>query len=455
MVLLIIGFPGNIISFLVWSNKRMYHGNSAAVYLAALSLNDTVVLVIVLLRDISLIWQVPLQRTSGSCEAETTISNTFQYASPIFVLAFTLERWLAICQPFLVSRICSVKRALRICIGIILITLVICLPFAYLMTNDESGCKARSDIVILYFTSALEIIFSLVVPLLILVFNCLVINEMAKIQRAQAKKMIRGMHRKDGSIGDVSTSRPMKGLLRKSNGNSIAPSGLPSTPILRNSEIRKTEFDNLGGETSSPKFKSTTIMLLVVSFYVIFATLLGGLMYALSNSGKFNLDTYSKLPKGEFESSPAVATAMEIRKAKIVCDKFALSHFAMGFVLYFCTGKNFREEVARMFGRLCCCNYSKHHDNARNSFVSENDHSAISHRLSRDTRRGESFVTSKATQRENKLKILKKNIPFLKRGRSRDDFPGLELCGRRGVRQPSKLQLTPKININGDTLAPL
>ncbi|KAM3173875.1 hypothetical protein ACTXT7_011697 [Hymenolepis weldensis] len=277
----------------------MYHGNSAAVYLAALSLNDTVVLVIVLLRDISLIWQVPLQRTSGSCEAETTISNTFQYASPIFVLAFTLERWLAICQPFLVSRICSVKRALRICIGIILITLVICLPFAYLMTNDESGCKARSDIVILYFTSALEIVFSLVVPLLILAFNCLVIHEMAKIQRAQAKKMIRGIQRKDGSIGDISTSRPTKGLLRKSNGNSIAPSELPSTPISRNSETRKTEFDNLGSETSSPKFKSTTIMLLVVSFYVIFATLLGGLMYALSNSGQFNLDTYSKLPKSE------------------------------------------------------------------------------------------------------------------------------------------------------------
>lgn len=146
---------------------------------------------------------------------------------------------------------------------------------------------------------------------------------------------------------------------------------------------------------------------------------------------------------------------MEIRKAKIVCDKFALSHFAMGFVLYFCTGKNFREEVARMFGRLCCWNYLKHHDNVRNSFVSENDHSTISFRLSRDTRRGESFVTSKATQRENKLKFLEKSIPFLKRGRSRDDFPGLELCGRRGVRQPSKLQLTPKININGDTLAHL
>ncbi|VDO04780.1 unnamed protein product [Rodentolepis nana] len=278
----------------------MYHGNSAAVYLAALSLNDIVVLVIVLLRDLSILWQVPLQRTTGSCEAETTISNTFQYASPIFVLAFTLERWLAICQPFLVSRICSVKRALRICIGIILITLVICLPFAYLMTNDDSGCKARSDVVILYFTSALEIIFSLVVPLLILAFNCLVIHEMAKIQQAQTKKMIRGIQRNGESMEGSKNTRSMKSLLRRANGNSARSPGLPITQISRNSERWKTELDSIGGETSSPKFKSTTIMLLVVSFYVIFATLLGGLMYALSNSGQFNLDTYSKLSKKEY-----------------------------------------------------------------------------------------------------------------------------------------------------------
>ncbi|VDN99949.1 unnamed protein product [Rodentolepis nana] len=141
---------------------------------------------------------------------------------------------------------------------------------------------------------------------------------------------------------------------------------------------------------------------------------------------------------------------MEIRKAKIVCDKFALSHFAMGFVLYFCTGKNFREEVARILGRLCCRKPSKH---PNNSSISENAHSAISNRLSRDTRRSESIVASKAAPSAKRLKILKENIPFLKRGRSRDDFPGLELCGRRGERQPSKLQLTTKNNFNLDTLA--
>nr|CDS25753.2 Peptide G protein-coupled receptor [Hymenolepis microstoma] len=146
---------------------------------------------------------------------------------------------------------------------------------------------------------------------------------------------------------------------------------------------------------------------------------------------------------------------MEIRKAKIICDKFALSHFAMGFVLYFCTGKNFREEVARILGRLCCRKPSKHRNNTRNSSVSENPHSVASNRLSRDTRRAESIVTSKVAPRKKKLKILKESIPFLKRGRSRDDFPGLELCGQRGERQPSKLQLTSKKNFNIDTLVSL
>ena len=296
IVLFTIGFPGNFISFLVWSSKRMYHGNSAAVYLAALSLNDTIVLAIALFRDLTRTWDVPFHPTPGSCEVLDTITLTVQYASPMFVLAFTVERWLAICRPFTVSRICSVRRTLQICVGIILLTLVICSPMAYLIGTDPLGCQPRSSAII-YFTTTLEVLYSLVTPLLVLTFNCLVINEMGKIRRTQMKKMIPVMA-KNNARSDKTDSIGF--LKRQSQRNAVDKNeemGLGKSSILpKESKKRSRGSDQMGGgDGSSPKFKSTTIMLLVVSFYVIFATLLGGAWYVVDII--FSIEAYAGWPK--------------------------------------------------------------------------------------------------------------------------------------------------------------
>ncbi|CDS41833.1 rhodopsin orphan GPCR [Echinococcus multilocularis] len=447
IVLFTIGFPGNFIAFMVWSSKRMYHGNSAAVYLAALSLNDTIVLAISLFRDLTRTWDVPFYPTPGSCEVLETLTLTVQYASPMFVLAFTVERWLAICQPFMVSRICSVKRAVHICVGIILLTLLVCSPMAYLMGTDPQGCQARSTAVF-YFTTTLEVLYSLVAPLLVLTFNCLVINEMAKIRRAEMKKMIPGVPRGSSTGGRVNDSGMVRRLLRKSTSDKDSEIGTIKLPPRGRAESDQTAG---GGEASSPKFKSTTIMLLVVSFYVIFATLLGGLWYVLDL--KFSIDTYVGWPKRQFDESKTVARALKLRMIKIICDELALSHFAMGFVLYFSTGKNFRDEVHRLFIRCGICSRGKASDNTRNSLSSEMGRSSVSTRTNRENKR---LLTSMSNHRqEGRLLALRRGLLFFKRGRKSSDFPGLDQCGRRGERQPSKLLLTSKANANGDFPSPL
>lgn len=299
IVLFAIGFPGNFVSFLVWSNRRMYHGNSAAVYLAALSLNDTIVLAIALFRDLTRTWEVPYPPTPGSCEVLETITLTVQYASPMFVLAFTMERWLAICQPFLVSRICSVRFAVRICAGIIIFTLFVCSPMAYLMGTDESGCQPRSGAVF-YFTTTLEIIYSLVTPLLVLTFNCLVINEMAKIRRIQMKKMLPGVgggtrcsETKSGNFFQRALAKKRTSRMDGPETKSPLAGDSSSTAIQQQQQFQRRSRAESGVETNSPKFKSTTIMLLVVSFYVIFATLLGGFWYVMEI--KYSIDAYANL----------------------------------------------------------------------------------------------------------------------------------------------------------------
>nr|VZI14129.1 unnamed protein product [Spirometra erinaceieuropaei] len=473
VVLFIIGFPGNFISFFVWSNRRMYHGNSAAVYLAALSLNDTVVLAIALFRDLTKNWGVHYAPTPGSCEALELINLTTQYSSPLFVLAFTIERWLAICEPFLVSRICSVRRALYICIGISTFTLLVCSPNTYLIMTTENGCEARNESVF-YFTTTLEVIYSLCAPLLVLTFNCLVINEMAKIRRSRGKlagglggkthfgaclrscmlSVFKIKPRGHFSNNDVDRAR-LRSLettalsARIQDGISAKAAGSPRK--------KQVECKNVAKATDSPKFKSTTIMLLVVSFYVIFATLLGGVMYLLET--KLNMDAYADWTMREFGRHPASRRALRIRVMKTVFDELALSHFAMGFVLYFSSGRNFRDGVSRFFQRLPnCCRSSRNdslwgpnsttsvdlHRNSsmRNVSLVTNTSTAAAATGIAEENRGdqEPRPSRRSAQVTRAYRQIRLKLPGSKQ-RKKEDFPGLQDCGRRGCRAPSRLVL--------------
>lgn len=479
LVLFIIGFPGNFISFFVWSNRRMYHGNSAAVYLAALSLNDTIVLAIALFRDLTKNWGVHYTPTPGSCETLELINLTTQYSSPLFVLAFTVERWLAICEPFLVSRICSVRRALYVCIGISTFTLLVCSPNTYLIMTTENGCEARNESVF-YFTTTLEIIYSLCAPLLVLTFNCLVINEMAKIQKSRGKlRTVAGFGNKThfgaclrscmlgifkikrrGHLQSI-VDRPSNGTL-ETTGLTARTQGSVTVKVPVSPRRKQSEAKNAARATDSPKFKSTTIMLLVVSFYVIIATLLGGVMYLLET--KVNLDAYADLTMLEFGSNPGSRRALHIREIKTVFDELALSHFALGFVLYFSSGRNFRDGVRRFFQALPCCWRSQATDSqwGPNSTTSGDiRRNSVQRNVSLATNVSLAADNAVHSREKNEARPARRSAPVTKTYRQirlrlpggkrekKEDFPGLQDCGRRGCRPPSRLDmLTHKGHFN-------
>ncbi len=126
---------------------------------------------------------------------------------------------------------------------------------------------------------------------------------------------------------------------------------------------------------------------------------------------------------------------------KTVCDELALSHFAMGFVLYYATGKNFRDGVHELFGR--CSNIASRFKNAssarRSNFSNKRQ---PSRRLPENTQTTDvshkpndaPSITGQRPRPPNKLAVF-----GLRGGRKKDDFPGLDNCGHRGERQPSKL----------------
>ncbi|KAG5454384.1 hypothetical protein CSKR_107234 [Clonorchis sinensis] len=387
LVFYVVGFPGNLVSFVVWTSRRVYIGNSAAVYLAAVSLNDIFVLVFALLRDLSRTWSVNVYNPPGACEVKNTLQTAVQYASPLFVLGFTVERWLAIYRPFAIERISSPRRAIYICIGIIVGTIITCSGNAVVFMADNRGeCDKRfkqtraPDV---YFAS-LELVFSFVVPLLVLLFNCLVIRELARIHRADKQlasasaRLSTIMPAEESNAAPSTrlgapfpqspwpeatksprssrTDQPYTGSgitfpLPESKRRSGHLGSNGSQVFRRRSKARDVNIEQNGRRSgqSSPSFRSTTLMLLIVSFYMIITTLLGGILYVLHHMQKF---PNPNLSDEEMQTDPDWITYTRLMTIKAFGDEFALSYYAFGFFIYYCTGQNFRNRVHQLLRRL-------------------------------------------------------------------------------------------------------
>ncbi|CAI2725541.1 unnamed protein product [Schistosoma spindalis] len=432
----ILGFPGNFISLIIWSNKKMIKENSAAVYLAALSLNDIIVLIFALNRDLSRVWQIREYLLPGSCEIQNILSPAVQYASPLFVLAFTIERWLAICKPFYIDRICSSKRAIYICIIIIISTIIVCSGYAYIFITETNTCSKRhiNPLIISVYLSCLEGVFAGIVPLLVLIFNCLVIKELAKVHHANKQLAIMSNHLSSSSYCSTSQSniinnknslKPSYTTTTNNNNNSnhhankiklyfknIFTKQLSSNSIKSNKNIHKNslihpisndnslnfihQYNSINSITNkksiineksitsnrnnnnnelihinyndsykishnkrtSPSFKSTTLMLLTVSFYTILTTLLGGLVYLIHQTQEEpNMNATEK----EALEDPIWNQYFKMITIKAFGDEIALSHYAFSFIIYYATGCNFRQRVHQLCRNLfyklgCRCN---------------------------------------------------------------------------------------------------
>ncbi|CAH8487866.1 unnamed protein product [Schistosoma bovis] len=418
----ILGFPGNFISLIIWSNKKMIKENSAAVYLAALSLNDIIVLIFALNRDLSRVWQIREYLLPGSCEIQNILSPAVQYASPLFVLAFTIERWLAICKPFYIDRICSSKRAIYICIIIIISTIIVCSGYAYIFITETNTCSKRhiNPLIISVYLSCLEGVFAGVVPLLVLIFNCLVIKELAKVHHANKQLAIMSNHLSSSSYCSTSQSNIINNknspkpsyttttttITHNNNNNhhgnkiklyfkNIFTKQLSSNSIKSNKKINKTslisnenslnfipQYNSINSinhnksiineksiisnrnnnnelihinyndsykishnKRTSPSFKSTTLMLLTVSFYTILTTLLGGLVYLIHQTQEEpNMNATEK----EALEDPIWNQYFKMITIKAFGDEIALSHYAFSFIIYYATGCNFRQRVHQL-----------------------------------------------------------------------------------------------------------
>lgn len=286
-ILYIVGFPGNIFSLVIWLQKRMRH--SSGCYLAALALDDLLFLVLHVIFELTK-WKVPSLDFPFVCEAFTVIFLASQYLSPFLVLAFTTERYISICHPFQREKYCTNRRA-----KIVIICMVAAMPCltalnGYFWTFDAAhGCMPRPEVLegktrSLYtvYTTTVDLLVFLVVPLSVLVLNVLVIREMRRLSR----------------------------------------------------------MDTVHLHGSSQKTGSTTVMLLAVSFYQIITTLPVSIAYAFYL--KYNCYIQECLTEDEKHAERVYILILTI------IGEYGITHYAFNIFIYICTGKMFRQELAKL-----------------------------------------------------------------------------------------------------------
>lgn len=284
------GFPGNILSFLIWIRPRMRH--SSGVYLAALAIVDLIFLCLHLLYELEKLWDVQTINRPVLCESFTVVFLTVQYLAPLLVLSFTVERYISICHPFKRERYCTTRRAEIVSLSLAIASLAICAIQGYFWTYQDGECGVREAALRGGSTSlwniwswATELLLFLVVPLSVLAVNILVIREANRLS--------------------------------------------------------KYEHTQLHGRQQ--KTSATTIMLLAVSFYLIFTTLPVSIVYV-------SVLSFDEGPPCVVQEEDSVWTKYYMyHLIRAVIEEIGITHFALNFYIYLITGKMFRKEFMKMF----------------------------------------------------------------------------------------------------------
>lgn len=297
-----VGFPGNIISLVIWLQRRMRH--SSGYYLAALSLGDLIFLSLQVVYELNEKWNVKLLDIAVICEMYPMFFLTSQYLSPMFVLGFTVERYISICHPFARERMCTTKRAkiVIVCMTVFASCLGAMQLYFWQFNSEKNECGLRQSVTVNNTTSiwsiwtwCIEALIFFLVPLSILLFNILVIIEVKRISKYE---------RRDAKSGHQ-------------------------------------------------KNAATTVMLLVVSFYQIFTVLPVTIVVTLYYS--YVPGDPEVLKTGELDS--VWKRHFDYMFVKTVIEEIGLTHYACNFFIYIITGKVFRQEFKRLFRKIMCSKF--------------------------------------------------------------------------------------------------
>lgn len=124
------GIVGNVSTCIVIARNKSMH-TATNYYLFSLAVSDLLLLVSGLPAEMYLVWcKYPYIFGEGFCVLRGLASETSTNASVLTISAFTVERYVAICHPFLSQTLSKLSRAIKLILVIWLVALSFALPQA-------------------------------------------------------------------------------------------------------------------------------------------------------------------------------------------------------------------------------------------------------------------------------------------------------------------------------------
>ncbi|XP_063979270.1 uncharacterized protein LOC135163615 [Diachasmimorpha longicaudata] len=187
--IIVLGLVGNLLSCIVFSNTHLKM-RSSSYYLAALAITDFTFLNVLLLvwLNSELDWRV--FNAHGWCQILVYISAVCSSLSVWLIVAFTVERFIAIQYPLHRPQMCTISRAKTIVCSLI-VSSMICHSYALVaagVVENSQGtpyCDLKHEYMdIMKVISTIDSIASLMVPIiLIVVMNTMIMRNLLKFSR--------------------------------------------------------------------------------------------------------------------------------------------------------------------------------------------------------------------------------------------------------------------------------
>lgn len=147
--LTLVGTIGNILSVIVFFKTKLCK-LSSSYYLAALAVSDTCFLIGAFVSWLNYV-DINVYNKNYFCQFFTYISGLCSFLSVWFVVAFTVERFIAVLYPLKRQTMCTVKRACSVLVGLIVLGCTISIPYFVFAAPQYSDylkdfvCDVRSE----------------------------------------------------------------------------------------------------------------------------------------------------------------------------------------------------------------------------------------------------------------------------------------------------------------------
>ena len=189
------GVIGNSLSLVVFLNTHLKR-LSLSVYLAALAISDIGFLLSLLFGWVGGT-KFALFHLNGWCQTVVFVSYTTSFLSVWFVVAFTVERYIAICHPFHRPEMCTTGRAKKVVIGLSTFAIAIyscnfwTTGVRYNVNTNLTTCTPLMEYYHVHlFLTYVDAIVTLFVPFLaIVIFNITIAHRIAYFYHKRQRLM--------------------------------------------------------------------------------------------------------------------------------------------------------------------------------------------------------------------------------------------------------------------------